>query len=68
MTHHPFDIQRDDTVNAVVQRYPQVLPVLGRLGIDTCCGGGIAIGMAARAHGLTFEQLLEDLRTAVEVA
>lgn len=62
--HPSLLIRPDDTVNTVVQRYPATLPILARLGLDTCCGGGIAIGVAARAHGLTFEQLLEELRPA----
>jgi len=61
-------IQPDETVNTVVQRYPEVLPVLSRAGIDTCCGGGLPIGEAARAHGLTFETLLEQLRTVIGAA
>ena len=59
----PVIIQPDETVNTVVQRYPDVLPILARAGIDTCCGGGLPIGKAAQAHGLTFEELLEQLRT-----
>jgi iron-sulfur cluster repair protein YtfE (RIC family) len=57
-------IRPEDTVNAVVQRYPGTLPILARLGVDRCCGGGIAIGAAARAHGLAFEDLLAKLQPA----
>ncbi len=64
----PVNIQPDETVNSVVQRYPEVLPILARAGIDTCCGGGLPIGKAAQAHGLTIEVLLEQLRTVTGAA
>lgn len=57
-------IQPDDTINAVILRYPDTLPILARLGFDTCCGGGIAIGAAAQAHGLTFEEVVDKLQSA----
>ncbi len=51
-------------VRDVAARWPAALPVLGRHGLDTCCGGTHPLGMALTAHGLGVAQILEELRAA----
>jgi iron-sulfur cluster repair protein YtfE (RIC family) len=57
--HQP--ITADWTVNAVVGVYPTSLPVFGRYGIDSCCGGLKTLREVAEAHHLTLDRLLADL-------
>jgi len=54
------------TINEIVVLYPQTIPVFNRLGMDTCCGGGVALNEAARRDGLDLDALLGALRDAVE--
>ena len=61
----PFD--ETTTVHEVVQRVPGALSVLGGYGIDTCCGGNLPIGEAARRHGAAWQELtgrIGDVMTA----
>src|SRR5579883_1740554 len=55
----------DWTINQVVENFPDALPVLGRHGIDTCCGGQKTIREVAAAHGIPIEQLLAKLDQVV---
>jgi iron-sulfur cluster repair protein YtfE (RIC family) len=55
-------ITAETTVNEAVLRAPASLAVFSACGIDTCCGGSLAIGEAARRHGLDANALLELLR------
>ncbi len=57
MTIHP-----DLTVTELVIGHPGALPVLADAGIDTCCGGGLSLALAAAQAGLTFDQLLDRLQ------
>ena len=44
MKHATTDAPRIDralTINEIVARYPQTIPVFNRFGLDTCCGGGV---------------------------
>lgn len=54
------------TVNEIVAQYPQTIPVFNRFGIDTCCGGGVAVDEAARRDGLDSGAVLSALREVVE--
>lgn len=54
------------TINEIVVLYPQTISVFNRLGMDTCCGGGVALNEAARRDGLDLDALLGALRDAVE--
>lgn len=54
------------TINEIVVLYPQTIPIFNRLGMDTCCGGGVALNEAARRDGLDLDALLGALREAVE--
>jgi iron-sulfur cluster repair protein YtfE (RIC family) len=46
------------TVNAVLARWPDTIPLLNALGIDTCCGGGESLRDAARRAGVPLPVLL----------
>jgi regulator of cell morphogenesis and NO signaling len=54
------------TVNDLLLRHAQAAPVLTRLGIDTCCGGGLSLEEAARHAGLALPELLAELQSIVE--
>ena len=58
----------EETLNTLVARYPHVLPVLQRFGLDTCCGGALPLSTAAEHHGLDLSELLAALREATEGA
>jgi iron-sulfur cluster repair protein YtfE (RIC family) len=62
----PITIIAEDTLNAIVARYPQALPVLQRLGLDTCCGGALPLQTAAQHHGLDLADVLAALRAEAE--
>ncbi|MEP7189039.1 MAG: DUF542 domain-containing protein [Roseiflexaceae bacterium] len=55
-------ITAEDTLNAVVARFPQTLPVLQRFGLDTCCGGALPLHTAAQHHGLDVAEVVAALR------
>jgi iron-sulfur cluster repair protein YtfE (RIC family) len=59
-------ITADDTLNKIVARYPDALPVLQRLGLDTCCGGALPLRTAAQHHDLDLHTVLAALRAAVD--
>ena len=64
--HIPITITIEDTLNTIVARYPQTLPVLQRLGLDTCCGGALPLGTAAQHHGLDPAVVMAALRAELE--
>src|SRR5688500_14886527 len=53
-------------VNDLLVRHAATAPVLSRLGIDTCCGGGQSLEEAARAAGLSLTELLAELEPVLE--
>jgi iron-sulfur cluster repair protein YtfE (RIC family) len=62
----PIPIIAEDTLNAIIARYPQTLPVLQRFGLDTCCGGALPLRTAAQHHGLDLAEVVAALRAEVE--
>jgi regulator of cell morphogenesis and NO signaling len=62
----PVAIAADDTINAIVARYPQALATLQRFGLDACCGGSLPLQTAARRHGIELVEILAALRAEVE--
>ena len=50
------------TVNAVILRYPEAIPVFARFGIDACCGGPRTVQDAASRHGIDLDALTTALR------
>jgi regulator of cell morphogenesis and NO signaling len=64
MKHATTDAPRIDralTINEIVARYPQTIPVFNRFGLDTCCGGGVCVDDAARRDGLDATAVLAAL-------
>ena len=53
------------SVNELLRRYPEALPVLATAGIDSCCGGEQSLALAAAGSGLTFDQLAARLQDGV---
>jgi iron-sulfur cluster repair protein YtfE (RIC family) len=55
---------RDDLlvqpIRALTERYPALLPLLTRYGIDTCCGSVRTIPEAAALHGFNADDLIGD--------
>ena len=50
----------------LVDRYPGLVPVLDRFGLDTCCGGHLTPPEAADAHGLDPAELMSALARAAQ--
>lgn len=65
MTTTTFAIDPSETLNTLVARAPETLPVLQRFGLDTCCGGALPLAVAAQHHDLPLETLLMALREAL---
>lgn len=47
---------------AVAERHPSTAPILAKYGFDLCCGGAKPIEVAARAHGVELDDLMEELQ------
>jgi iron-sulfur cluster repair protein YtfE (RIC family) len=62
----PITLTAEDTLNLIVARYPQALPVLQHYGLDTCCGGALPLHTAAQHHGLDLSEVVAALRMALE--
>jgi iron-sulfur cluster repair protein YtfE (RIC family) len=58
------EITAEMTINQIVAAYPETLPLLNRLGIDTCCGGALSLAEVARRHRFDFIALLAELERA----
>lgn len=53
------------TINEIVAKYPQTIPVFNRFGFDTCCGGGITVPDAARRDRIDLDAVLTALHEAL---
>ncbi len=53
------------TVKELMARDPRTIAVFQRLGMDTCCGGALAIRDAAHRDGMNLEALLAELRAVL---
>ncbi len=58
-------VHENETLNELVARAPEALPVLQRYGLDTCCGGALSLAVAAEHHNLNLAELLTALREAL---
>ena len=56
------------SVNEMVARHPETVPVFNRFGLDTCCGGGAPIAEAARRDGADLDELVKALSDAMNAA
>ena len=57
-------ITADSRLADLAQRGPALLAVIGRHGMDACCGGALTVAQAAAAHRVPLEELLQELRAA----
>jgi iron-sulfur cluster repair protein YtfE (RIC family) len=62
----PIAVDSTLTVNELVARYPQTMAVFNRFGIDTCCGGGVALNEAVYRDGLDLTAVMTALHEAIE--
>ena len=62
----PLTITAEDTLNIIIARFPQTLPVLLQFGLDTCCGGALPLHTAAQHHDLDLAEVVAALRAAIE--
>jgi regulator of cell morphogenesis and NO signaling len=53
-------------VNEITRLFPGTLRVFHAAGIDSCCGGALPVGEAARRHGLDPALLLGELQRAAD--
>lgn len=65
MPHH-IEFDTSATINEIVARYPQTIPVFNRFGLDICCGGGVSLRDAAQRDGAVIADLLSALDAALE--
>ena len=65
MTTTTTTVGPNETLNELVARAPEALPVLQRFGLDTCCGGALTLAVAAQHHGLKVSELLAAIRAAL---
>jgi uncharacterized protein (DUF2249 family) len=65
VTFRDTGIPSTATLAAIAERYPAAREVLGRHGLDLCCGGAKTLAFAASAHGLNLDGLLGELHGAV---
>ena len=56
-------IDRQLSVNHLIQQHPSVLSCLAAAGVDTCCGGDLSLDEAARRAGADLENLVARLET-----
>lgn len=54
-------ITTTDTLNEIVEKYPDTLPVLHQFGFDTCCGGTTPLAIAAERHEVDLQTLVHAL-------
>lgn len=57
-----------DTINVIVDRHPDALPVLHAFGLDSCCGGALPLEVAIAHHGLNLADVLIALQEKVSEA
>ena len=60
-----LQISGDLIVNDVIRHWPSTVTVFARYGIDSCCGGGLALEVVCERHRIDLAALLEDLNQAV---
>lgn len=58
-------IESWSTINELLACAPESAPVLNAFGVDTCCGGGDTIAVAAAGAGITAEELIDAVMAAV---
>ncbi len=57
-------IDPGETINDLVARRPELMPVLQSFGFDLCCGGALSLREAAEHHDVSLPTLLTALAGA----
>jgi quercetin dioxygenase-like cupin family protein len=60
---HATTINGSDTINEIIARYPQVMPVLQGFGLDLCCGGAQTLRAATARYDVRLDDVLAALET-----
>lgn len=53
-------------IRDLVERYPEVMPILHQYGMDLCCGGGHTVPEAASLHGIEADSLISEILTTIQ--
>lgn len=61
-------VVENEPMRVLVERYPQVMPLLAGCGMDLCCGGGHTVPEAAGLHGLDVAAVVGQVADIIEVA
>lgn len=54
------------TINQIVARFPETIPIFDRFGLDICCGGDVRVEEAAQRDGVDAAEVLSALRQTLE--
>lgn len=54
-------ITGEQTVSEIAERSPALKAILHGHGVDLCCGGVHPLAMAAQAHGVDLQGILDEL-------
>ncbi|HVT37990.1 MAG TPA: hypothetical protein VHE78_03020 [Gemmatimonadaceae bacterium] len=60
------DIDAAWSIDTLLERHPALFPVLSAYGIDTCCGGPLAIREVSARHKIELATLLDALARATQ--
>lgn len=52
---------RTTLIRDLVETYPEVMPVLTSRGMDICCGGGLTVPDAAKAHQQDDSVMIDEM-------
>jgi regulator of cell morphogenesis and NO signaling len=55
----------DMTLNQIIAKFPEALPILTNFKLDTCCGGAHTLRDVIRKHKLDEQQVLAALEAVV---
>ena len=66
MNQQQMQFTREHTVDEIVRECPQTIAVFNEFGVDSCCGGGVAIEVAAARDGFDPDELLRRLNDVAE--
>lgn len=61
------DLDCSLSIAAVLERYPATRHVFDSFGLDSCCGAGLSVKAAAKAHNIDHTVLCAALREATFV-
>lgn len=53
------------TVNEIVGTYPSTISIFNEFGIDSCCGGGVQLAVAAERDNVDTDDLFRRLASVI---